>query len=60
MDKLNKIVEAHLEGIIKLYKGESYSWMDEVCEEDIYRELETEEFKAFEALVLGNTGDLVA
>lgn len=60
MDKLNKIVEAHLEGIVKFYEGESRSWMDEICEDDIYREMETGEFKAFEALVLGNACDLVA
>ena len=61
MEKLNKIVEANLDGIVKLYEGESRRWMENVCEDDIYRELSSSEHEAFLAQVLGTDfNDLVA
>lgn len=61
MEKLNKIVEANLDGIVKFYEGESRPWMENVCEDDIYRELSSAEHEAFLAEVFGaDFNDLVA
>jgi len=51
MEKLNKIAEAKLNGIVNAYQGETRNWWDLVDEEAIYKAIGEPLFDAYVRLV---------
>ena len=52
MEKLNKLAEAHLNGIIDAYQDETREWWDLVDEEAIYKEIGEHEFDVYVRLLV--------
>lgn len=47
MEKLNKIAEANLNGVVDHYKDETRTWWDQVDEEAIYEAIGEPEFDVY-------------